>query len=534
VKALEEAQLHGDIINIETKRLELESENYSRDDIRSILNSQYRALSKKKAFTCHCCNEPVNMNLTQEEGRPFFFKHFEGKECSYSENSKTYEKQVSVHQDKKKKDIGLTVFREILEGQLKPFGAVIERGYFYKKKLSFIPDFIVQFPYSKEMWAIDYYTSITQGSYSQNIEKRMTTYKKEGFRVFSFIDDIWQAIDPETNKGTLLTPEMQVTRKSQEDFAWDQSLNNELTSDFQTIITGLTHLPFPVDTRSIVYVNIVTRKCKVIRFAEINRHNRNVTILKLSEPTIPLERALTLNIRQDDFLLHIDNEAELRIAFLHEIMDKQQQVEREEMAKREAFERKIKRQEDEKQAFINFVRLQEQKRAEYVKKVKSIDDEQIEREMALRAEEASKRPVDMTPEQWEWQRKTGRMYPSSKNSKAQRQLNSTNNQMEDQYTKQKRENFKKKLLTYPIKGDQYIAGHPSQWRAFILKWINTHKDGDSLIVSMKELLSDMKANQIIFTQKESHVQHPVKEFLMFYQAGVKKELKMKVNIIFAD
>jgi hypothetical protein len=39
-------------------------------------------------------------------------------------------------EDKSKKDIGLTIFREILEGELKPFNVEIERGYHYKKKLS--------------------------------------------------------------------------------------------------------------------------------------------------------------------------------------------------------------------------------------------------------------------------------------------------------------------------------------------------------------------------------------------------------------
>jgi hypothetical protein len=77
VRLLEEAFLHGDVINIELKRLELESEKMSRDDMINRFNKRYRALSKKKAFTCRCCDEPVNMNLTKEEGRPFYFKHYD-------------------------------------------------------------------------------------------------------------------------------------------------------------------------------------------------------------------------------------------------------------------------------------------------------------------------------------------------------------------------------------------------------------------------------------------------------------------------
>ncbi|QCJ41177.1 hypothetical protein FAY30_04285 [Bacillus sp. S3] len=532
---MDEALLHGDIINIETKRLGLEAQNINRKEIINQLNNRYRALSKKRAFTCRCCNEPVNINFTKGEGRPFYFKHYDGKRCSYSENSKTYETQVSLNQDKKKKDLGLTVFKEILEGQLKPIGVVIERGFFYKKKLSFIPDFIVRFPNSKEVWAIDYYTSITEGSYAQNIEKRMSAYDREGFKAYSFIDDVWLAIDPDTNKGTLLTPEMQVTQKNQEDQDWDKLLNEGIPSEFQQIIYELADLPFPVDARSIAYVNIDSRKCKIVRFAEVNRNNRNVTFLNLSEPTIPLEQALTLNTKLAEFLLQSDNEEVLRRAFLDEILDKKGEAERVERAQREVLG-KINRREDELEAVLNILRLEAQEHGESITNLKQIHvgDEQIKREMVQRAKEARQRPIYMTPEQWEWYKKTGRRYPSRETGVIRSRLNSTIIQEDNEYVKQQRKRFKDKLLTYPIKGDQFIDGLPSQWRAFILKWINTHQEGESLIVSMAELLRDMKAGGIIFNQKDYYIENLLKEFLLFYQRGLKREMKKKVNIIFVD
>ncbi|WP_312470325.1 hypothetical protein [Neobacillus sp.] len=79
---MEEALLHGDVVNIEARRMELEEQNLSRSEIRRQLTSQYRAFSKKKAFTCPCCDEPVNMNLTVDDGRPFYFKHLDGKKCT--------------------------------------------------------------------------------------------------------------------------------------------------------------------------------------------------------------------------------------------------------------------------------------------------------------------------------------------------------------------------------------------------------------------------------------------------------------------
>jgi hypothetical protein len=90
--------------------------------------------------------------------------------------------------------------------------------------------------------------------------------------------------------------------------------------------------------------------------------------------------------------------------------------------------------------------------------------EEVEEEMAQRAEEANERPVHMSPEQWEWYRKTGRMNPSRETGAAQRQLNSTFNRTEDKFAKQKREKFKEKFLTHPIKGERFIDGSPSKWR----------------------------------------------------------------------
>jgi len=300
--------------------------------------------------------------------------------------------------------------------------------------------------------------------------------------------------------------------------------------EVQNIVTEVLDLPFPVDTRSIVYVNMDHRSCRKIRFVGIQKNNRNVTFLKLSEPTIPLERILTINNPQYDFLLHHENEDDLRVEFLHAVLDKKEQAEREEKAQREALE-KLEREEEERKAVIHVVSLEVQERAGLGNEIKPMDNEKIEQEMARRAEEAKERPIHMTPEQWEWYKKTGRMYTSGEKDVVLRQVNPSS---EDMYAKQQRVKFKQKLLTYPIKGDQFIDGPPSKWRGYILRWINTHQVEESLIVSMKELLNDMKASGITFNQLESHVQHPVREFLLFYQSGLKREMKRKINIIFVE
>lgn len=225
---MDTAFLHGTSFKIEKKRLELEQKNLSRKEIKAWFESEYRSFSRKHAFTCICCNQPVNMNITNEDGRPFYFKHFEGKVCSYSVNSNTYEIQVSTIENKRKKDVGLTLFKTILEGQLNIYGIKLERGYLYKRELSFIPDIIVEFPKTNEKWAIDYLTSVGRdvatGTYASYLKKRMQTYVKEGFKSFCFIDKEWLAVNHETKKGTLLNAEKVLTRKDIEDYQWDEFL----------------------------------------------------------------------------------------------------------------------------------------------------------------------------------------------------------------------------------------------------------------------------------------------------------------------
>ena len=97
VYILDSAYLHNSVFNIELKRRELEQQNLTRYEVNRWFEDNYRVFSKKSAFTCLCCNKPVNMNLTKDEGRPFYFRHNDESECSYSENTKTYDKHVSKH-----------------------------------------------------------------------------------------------------------------------------------------------------------------------------------------------------------------------------------------------------------------------------------------------------------------------------------------------------------------------------------------------------------------------------------------------------
>lgn len=523
---MDSAFLHGTVFNIEIKRNELEKQNLDRNEIKKQFEKKYRTFSKKHAFTCLCCNSPVSMNLTRDEGRPFYFKHFDGSECSYSENTTTYQKFKSNHEDQRKKDIGLTIFRNILEGQLKPFGVEIERGYLYRKRLTFIPDFILKFPYSDQIWAIDYFTSLSQnltnGNYARNLEKRMNIYRNEGFKVLSFVDDSWLALDGETSKGTLLSSEKHVTRKQKEDYQWDEFLHKQLTKqqiDFLHEKIGMSNLEF--DTKSIAYVNLDTRTCKIIRFLEFFQNEKNASFYKLSEPTIPLDRALSLNLQQDNFLLYREDEENLRLEFKNSLSHELEQVikvrEEEEALERNLQEERI-HQDNEKK------RKETQQRM-FQEIVHTANEVSIDLEMQARAKAAANRPIDMSPEQWEWFKKTGTRHFRTASLKP---LTS----QKDIIPNKKREIFKEKILTHPIQGEMYIQGDTREWRGKLLKWVKENQDGEVLMVSIIKLLNDMKLAGVSFTQSDTLAQHPIKSFLEFYSKELKKDLKIKLEIVY--
>ncbi|XKH50487.1 hypothetical protein LG275_12935 [Chryseomicrobium palamuruense] len=533
---MDSAYLHNSVFNIELKRRELEQQNLTRPEVKRWFEDNYRVFSKKSAFTCICCNKPVNMNLTKDEGRPFYFRHNDESECSYSENTTTYDKHVSKHEVKTKKVIGLTIFKEILEGELKPYDVEIERGYHYKKKLSFIPDFIIKFPNSEERWAIDYFTVIdqglTSGSYARHLSKRMKNYKEEGFKPFSFVDYSWLSFLEETNKGTLLTAETYVTSKTHEDSLWDTFLEEKLQGDLLEFFrkdTGATIDEF--NTRNIAYVDVFNRLCTIFRFIPISQHDRNITFYKLSSSEVPLARALSVNANQNHFVLSKENEDERRNGFLKELIERKQQFEieqqrlREEQERIRAEEERIKQEEEKQRARLRAREVEWQKQRQ---KAKELEDEEIEREMQERMRRAALRPIEVHPDGWDRGSKRHNGY-----SNYTYQQNSTvanYESTEDKIEKRRKEKVRDLLLSQPITGELYIGGDTQYWRKVILKWINENQSGDTLVVSLQKIIGYMKSSGVSFTQNDKLVKYPIKDFLEFYQKTIKVELKKKVQI----
>ncbi|KGP74574.1 hypothetical protein [Pontibacillus yanchengensis] len=537
---MDSAYLHNSVFNIELKRKELEGKKMSRDEIKQWFENNYRVFSKKSAFTCLCCHKPVNMNLTKEEGRPFYFRHNDESECSYSENTKTYEKHVSKHEEKTKKDIGLTIFREILEGELRPFDAEIERGTHYKKKLSFIPDFIVKFPNSEEKWAIDYFTAIDQGknsgSYARHLSKRMETYKEEGFESFSFVDYSWLSFLEVTNKGTLLTAETYVTSKTSEDEVWDTFLENHVKDDLLDFFMKYTEATMEeFDTRNIAYVDVYNGLCTAFRFIPISRQNRNITYYKLSSSQVPLAQALSVNADQNHFVLTQENEDDKRNKFLNELMEKKQQIEAEEQERKEELEKNRAEKDKIKQEELEQKRKmwaeEEDKRKERLRTQEQVD-EQTEKEMQERMRRASLRPIEVHPDQWNYRSQRQRRYRNY--TYQQSPPKTLSMETEESADQTKRERVKQVLLSQPIKGESYIDEDKGAWRKVILKWIKENQSGGKIFVSLQQVIDYMKSLGISFNQSDKVIKYPIQEFFEFYEKTVNGEFKKNVEIIIQE
>lgn len=306
----------------------------------------------------------------------------------------------------------------------------------------------------------------------------------------------------------------------------------------------MTDLQLPCDTRSIAYVNLDNRTCKIIRFLEAKNNTLNLTFYKLSEPTIPLERALTLTTQKDGFLLYRENEDELRQAFKHSLMGKIEEKARKfsleklqleaEKARKDALTKlQLEKEKAKKDALIKRLREAEE-REKQDRERKRKDDKLVEQEMLTRAQVAIDRPISMSPEEWDRYKRTGRSYSKRTIWDNPSKPAPAYESFEEKTKKENRVKFKEKLLSHPISGNHFINGTSSNWRKIILKWINEHQRKEDLTVPMNMLLNDMKASGLTFNQKDTNVIYPVKEFLGFYEKELKRDLKTKIKITYLD
>ncbi|MGX6445792.1 hypothetical protein ACWM35_21455 [Neobacillus sp. K501] len=116
-----------------------------------------------------------------------------------------------------------------------------------------------------------------------------------------------------------------------------------------------------------------------------------------------------MNANLNDLLLYRENEDEQRQDFKQSFRDKIIQAEAELKVQQEVLE-KLLREEEAKKAALELQRLEVEERSRLYREMIRKTDDQEELEMLQRAKAANERPVSMSPEEWEWYKKTGRTF----------------------------------------------------------------------------------------------------------------------------
>ncbi|MBM7648434.1 hypothetical protein JOC78_001376 [Bacillus ectoiniformans] len=154
---------------------------------------------------------------------------------------------------------------------------------------------------------------------------------------------------------------------------------------------------------------------------------------------------------------------------------------------------------------------------------KELEDEEVEKEMQERMRRAALRPIEVHPDRWQ-----DRSHHTYQSNLEQAGYQTTVVQLE----KEKKEKVRDLLLTQPIAGELYIGGNREDWRKVVLKWVKDHQSGNTIVVSMQNLIAYMKSFGVTFHQNDQLVEYPIKNFLIYYEKTLKAELKKKIVVEF--
>jgi hypothetical protein len=511
---MESAWFHGRLFHIQDELYRLSANGLDKKQIIQQLNENYRLFSKKEAFSCVCCGKPVEMVLPLE--RSFHFRHKDGSECSYSENYRKYQKQKEKYENIKRHDLGKTILRTILEGQLKPYGITIQDGYHYREKLSFIPDFILTFPNREKKWAIDYFTGF-KGSkgYAAHIAKRKETYLKLGIKPFFFVDEAWLAFNPKISAfTTFVESELHIIEKRAQDRTWNMFLL-DLEPHLLDILLQQPSKYEPFDTRSIVYINPTDRTCKILRF--LMTHQRYAYVLA-TPFEISLEQALSITADMEGFQLYSHEENNQMTILKEELMAEYYQLlaEEERNLKEKTLHTEVYLQEemnDQNQTKRNLdkninkwskrIRSQEEMDEDLAKRFQALNSPYMKRKAELLIHSARQHILQHHTVKAETE-------PSDMTT-------------EEKIAMKKRQERKEKILNHKVAGEMYINGNPRKWKELVLYKFNAVYREE---MTLQQLLEYLKRNNITFNQSEKLVIYPIREFLLYIAKEVGKDLNI--------
>jgi hypothetical protein len=499
---------------------DLESKGFVKSEIKEELNNRYRTTSKKGDFRCFCCNEKVEMVLADD--KIFHFRHSDKEKCAYSENHKTYTRQKENLENSPKHRVGRAILRTYLEGACNVNNIKLIDGYHFESTLSFVPDFILEYPNGKRL-AIDYITGLKNDSrYANNLDKRRNSYIQYQFTPIFFFDSYWLAYEPEINHVSLVDGELLFVNQTREDDEWTNFIRG-LEPHLKEVL--LRNRPYALQVNSMVYIDPNEREMIITRFLQENNNPQKTRTV--CEPIkIPLEQGLMIN---DDspFTSTSMNENEFReilkrqlAAIYQEIVNlrKQQEMERDHRDEQERKEREIARAKEEE----NRQRSSEKMRG-YERYIEGIPfsgrnqrqmDEDLKRDMeALQRRNTGEEPY------WYKQVVHHMMRVYGDESEIEQQKSEVVQVQKNEY-KQKLPSWKvDEILDHYVTGEAYFIGNPRRWKEIVLnsyELINANK------LSVPQLLKNLQDQGIEFKQSEKIMSYPINEYMQFIRKKVKK------------
>ncbi|WP_144555439.1 hypothetical protein [Bacillus sp. X1(2014)] len=529
-------------IDIESLSLELEEKGYERKEVKEKLNERFRRFSQKGDFRCFCCNERVEMVLTLD--KTFHFRHFDKKQCSFSENHKTYTRQKENLEDVPTHRAGKAILKTYLEGACKTNKIRLTDGYHCKSTLSFVPDFILEFT-NGQKWAIDYLTGLKNDiKYANSLIKRKNTYIQHHFTPIFLIDSYWLAYESEINHVSLVDGELLCVGQSKQDHLWtsfikglDQNLQNTL----------LNNRPYSFQVKSMVYVSPHEREVNIIRFLQ-ETHNPKKTRTVYKPIKIPLEQALMINQEQSNFTYTEKNENEYKEELKRQLtriyqeqveLRKQQELENTKKAEEESKLREFaKAREAQKQKEIQTTRgYFETKGVSFSGRSQQQMDTDLKRDMDyLQKKNSAREPywlkqvVNHMSEFYGVESEVQEHAQTIvKDTASQNVVSSpSNGALNIPETvigvTSKLPGWKvEEILNHYVNGEAYFTGNSRKWKEIVLNiyWeIYTNK------ISVPQILQKIKDNGIKFDQPEKIMAFPLNEYIQYIGKKIKKDVRI--------
>lgn len=532
-------------IDIESLGMELEGQGYERNEVIKQFNKQFRLFSQKGDFQCVCCNESVEMVLSDE--KVFFFRHKYKEKCSYSENHKTYKSQKGL-EDAPKHKAGRAILKTYLEGTCKSNNIRLTDGYRFKSTLSYVPDFILEFS-NGHRWAIDYLTGLKNDKkYANSLNKRRLTYIQHQFTPIFLFDNYWLAYEPNINYVSLVEGELLCVSQTKQDLIWTDFIKG---LDLRLKYALLNNRPFSFQVKSMAYFAPHDREIHIVRFLQEDDNLKKTRTL-YKPIKVPLEKALTINHEQSDFMYTTENEDRYREEFKRQLELIYQQQET--LRKQQELERIKKEEAERKQReFVKAREEERKKRATQTTKdhYESISDvpftsrsqHQMDTDLKREIEILHKKNLIDKPYWYKQMILHMKGYYGIEDEVAQEKEGHSiesaliNGKLASAATIEHNRTLETKndiisslpnwkvdeILNHYVNGEAYFIGDQRKWKEIVLnsfELINHNK------ISISQLLQIIKDQDIRFEQPEKIMFYPIKEYIKFISQKVKKDIKL--------